>query len=585
MVKAGLTDPTRPFGVFLFAGPTGTGKTEIAKSLASFLFGSPDRMIRVDMSELQSPEDLERLVGSDGQGARRDALVDRIREQPFSVVLLDEFEKAHHRSWDLFLQVFDDGRLTDRRGQLADFRYSILVLTSNLGAVIPSGERLGFGGGADAFSSRDVLRAIERAFRPEFLNRLDRVVVFRPLDRETMRGILRKELDDVLQRRGLRARPWAVEWDPAAIEFLLEEGFSPTLGARPLKRAVERHLLAPLARTIVAHEFPVGDQFLYVTLRERALDVQFIDPDAPTGGPAAVDADAASRLELASIARDAHGSSEELDYLEGRFARLREAVESEAWRERKQMALDLTGLPDFWRSADRFEILGQYEYQGRIEAGMRRTGSLLGRLRGRQRERLPEGLLASVAQTLLLLETACADVEEGRPHAAFLEVLGGGQGGLADAGSDRFAEQVGRMYLAWADKRRMLIETLAERSGDASAPYRLLLSVSGFGCYSILGAEDGLHVLENPAETSRGFQRDRARVRVTAQVGDPGDGGRDALLRLAESALCEETVGEPRIVRRYRAAPSPLVRDSVRGWRTGRLDRVLGGDFDLMAEA
>jgi ATP-dependent Clp protease ATP-binding subunit ClpC len=586
MVKAGLTDPSRPLGVFFFAGPTGTGKTEIAKTLAEFLFGSPDRMIRIDMSELQRPEDLDRLLGSD-QPENSEALVDRIREQPFSLVLLDEFEKAHSRVWDLFLQMFDDGRLTDRRGRVADFRYCIVILTSNLGAMVPSGERLGFSSEPNRFSSRDVLRAVSSTFRPEFLNRLDRVVVFRPLDRETMRGILRKELKDVLQRRGLRARPWAVEWDPAAIEFLLEQGFSPTLGARPLQRAVERFLLAPLARTIVEREFPTGDQFLYVTVRDRALDVRFIDPDAvdETVTKAEVAPAGDAQLSLITVAREARGTAEDLALLNAHYEELSVAVESDSWRERKQEALDMTSLQDFWRSPERFEILGQYEYQGRIEAGVRRTGSLLERLRRRGRDRLPTELLASVAQTLLLLEVARKDVEEGRPQAAFVEVRGALESGLPDSGSNDFARQIGGMYQQWGEKRRMRVDTLGEEIGDEHTPYALLLAVSGFGAHSILAPEDGLHILETPDDRGRGFARHRASVQVVGQEGDPGDGGRDALRRAARESLASLQSVEPHIVRRYRQEPSPLVRDNVLGWRTGHLGRVLAGDFDLMAEA
>jgi ATP-dependent Clp protease ATP-binding subunit ClpC len=144
MVKAGLTDPTRPQGVFLFVGPTGTGKTEIAKTLAEFLFGSPERMIRLDMSELQTWESQARILGEADETSDSAALVNQIRKQPFSVVLLDEFEKAHPTVWDLFLQVFDDGRLTDKRGNTADFRHSVIILTSNLGATLPHGASVGF---------------------------------------------------------------------------------------------------------------------------------------------------------------------------------------------------------------------------------------------------------------------------------------------------------------------------------------------------------------------------------------------------------------------------------------------------------
>jgi ATP-dependent Clp protease ATP-binding subunit ClpC len=279
MIKAGLTDPTRPFGVFLFAGPTGTGKTEIAKTLAEYLFGSAERMIRIDMSEMKTPESLARLLGdADAQTA---SIVDAIRKQPFSVVLLDEFEKADPQVWDLFLQVFDDGRLTNRRGVTADFRHALIIMTSNVGAAIRTGGRAGFSESAGApFQQAQVTKALEREFRKELLNRIDRVVVFQPLTRETMRGILRRELDDVFRRRGLRNRNWAVEWDEAALDVLLAEGFTVDLGARPLKRAVERKLLAPLAERIVSRQAPAGEQFLFIRADGDRLQIDFVDPQA-----------------------------------------------------------------------------------------------------------------------------------------------------------------------------------------------------------------------------------------------------------------------------------------------------------------
>ncbi|MBV9496754.1 MAG: ATP-dependent Clp protease ATP-binding subunit [Acidobacteria bacterium] len=274
MIKAGVCDPTRPFGVFLFAGPTGTGKTEIAKTLAEYLFGSAERMIRIDMSEMKTGDSLARLVG-DGDGTTV-SLVDEIRKQPFSVVLLDEFEKADSRTWDLFLQVFDDGRLTSRRGVTADFRHALIIMTSNVGAAIKTGGRVGFSESAGAaFQSGQVMKALEREFRKEFLNRIDRVVVFQPLERETMRNILRRELDDVFRRRGLRNRNWSVEWEEAALDVLLAEGFTVDLGARPLKRAVERKLLAPLAERIVSRQAPSSEQTLRIRAAGDELEIHF----------------------------------------------------------------------------------------------------------------------------------------------------------------------------------------------------------------------------------------------------------------------------------------------------------------------
>ena len=598
MIKAGLTDPTRPQGVFLFVGPTGTGKTEIAKTLADFLFGSPERMIRLDMSELQTWESQGRILGETDETSESAALVNQIRKQPFSVVLLDEFEKAHPSVWDLFLQVFDDGRLTDRRGNTADFRHSVIIMTSNLGATLPHGASVGFSQEQAQFAAGSVERAVGRAFRREFVNRIDRVVVFRPLGRGVMRDLLRKELNDVLTRRGLRTRQWAVEWDESAVEFLLEKGFTADLGARPLKRAVERYLLSPLALTIVNHQFPEGDQFLFVrsSADGGSLDVQFVDPDAPAEGKAAAeefdelpfDEEAARELRLESIALDPKGTPEEPRFLQEQYDEVASRVEDDAWRERKERALGEMQSADFWSSNERFSVLGAVEYMDRIEAGLDTAGSLLARLRG-DRKRLPSGLVARLAEQLYLLDSACRGMAEGEARDAFLLVTAGREPGADRARSDDFARTLARMYRRWAERRRMRIELLEEHDGARSngagaEEYRALFAVSGYAAYTILRHEAGLHVLETPQDEKSSFRRVAASVRVVGQPEEPpGRGGREALREQAERALSTEAQApQPQVVRRYREEPSPLVRDSARGWRTGRLERVLDGDFDLM---
>ena len=587
MMKAGVTDPTRPAGVFLFVGPTGTGKTEIAKTLAQHLFGSAERMIRIDMSELQTAESLDRILGST-DGAESTALVNAIRRQPFSVVLLDEFEKAHPSVWDLFLQVFDDGRLTDRRGNVADFRHAVIILTSNLGATLPYGAVIGFIPGDAGFAVNSVERAVGETFRREFVNRIDRVVVFRPLGRVEMREILHKELDDVFRRRGLRNRTWAVEWEASAIDFLLDRGFTHDLGARPLKRAVERYLLAPLATTIVNHRVPAGDQFLFVRSDGDRLDVVFIDPDEIEGGAPeqrAGDGAGAADIDVRQLVLEAQGSREEVDFLDDHYADLDEEVQSAEWQQRKQDALAEMRSPGFWSSPRRFEVLGTAEYMDRIEAGLDTASSLLRRLTAGgpgSRSHYPRDLVQRLAQQLYLLEIACETLSSGGPRDAYLLVRASRDSGTDHARADEFAARVARAYREWAKKRRMRLDVIEEVAGNGAAPYSLLAAVSGFGAYTILEPEGGLHVLESPQD-AKSFNRVKARVVLAPQEDAPVSNPRELRTRALAAIEAQGDERAQLVVRRYREEPSPLVRDAVRQWRTGRIDRVFGGDFDVMS--
>ena len=251
-VKAGLTRPRRPIASLLFAGPTGVGKTEMAKSLARFFFGDERRMARFDMSEYADAFAVTHLVS--GATGNEGTLTARIREQPFSVVLFDEFEKAHHSFFDLLLQMLGDGRMTDGRGRVADFTNSIVVMTSNLGAAKFRRPRAGFDvDGNQALSDSDLAaqkhfsRAVQDFLRPEIFNRIDHIVPFTPLDRKSVEQIAERELNLVAQRDGLFRRGVTLRTAPQALELLARRGYDAHYGARPLKRLIERELLLPLA--------------------------------------------------------------------------------------------------------------------------------------------------------------------------------------------------------------------------------------------------------------------------------------------------------------------------------------------------
>jgi ATP-dependent Clp protease ATP-binding subunit ClpC len=367
----------------------------------------------------------------------------------------------------------------------------------------------------------------------------------------------------VLARRGLRSREWAVEWDESALEFLLREGFTPDLGARPLKRAVERHFLTPLALAIVEHDYPSGDQFLFVRARGAGLEVTFVDPDAPE--PAVTHA--AGRLSLRALAREGGWDPAAAEVLADALDAVRAEVEAPAWQSAKAELLERVQAPGFWEDPGRFTVLDGAEVRDRIEAGLRTALSLLERLRGfRGDRRPPADLVRRAAQRALLLSEAVAAVAAGEPADALLGV----------EGETEFAERLAGMYRAWARERGMRLEVL-EADGNG-----MLAAVSGFAALQLLQPEAGLHVLEIPGADGARARRERVRVTVAADPpGPPGDRA-SAEAAAARAALAAAAAGRARIVRRYRDQPAPLVRDVARGWRTGRLDDVLAGGFDLM---
>lgn len=258
--RAGLGDPTRPIGVFLFLGPSGVGKTELARAVAQFLFGTEESMLRLDMSEFHDAHTVARLVGAppgykDTQ--RGGQLTDGLRRRPYSVVLLDEVEKAAPEVFDVFLQVFDEGRISDAHGRKVDARHSIFIMTSNIGTE-EGGKSMGFG--TSPQERKDYTNYLKRFFRPEFLNRLDEVITFQSLSRETVSEILDLKLGELRER--LKEQGLTLKLSNEARELILDNGFDPVNGARPLQRAVERLVTRPLSARIVEEVFQRGDTIL-----------------------------------------------------------------------------------------------------------------------------------------------------------------------------------------------------------------------------------------------------------------------------------------------------------------------------------
>jgi ATP-dependent Clp protease ATP-binding subunit ClpC len=290
--RSGLKDPRRPIGSFIFIGPSGVGKTELAKALAEFLFDDEDALVRIDMSEYREQHTVSRLFGAPPgyvgyeEGGQ---LTEAVRRRPYRVILFDEIEKAHPEVWNALLQILDDGRLTDGQGRTVDFRNTVLIMTSNLGTeFVRRSGTLGFLNNRHDAEERQEHEKIEKAlkstFRPEFLNRIDEIIIFSPLSQEQMAEIVALQMKEVAER--LSERGLHVELSMAARNWLAKEGFDSAFGARPLKRALQKHVESPLSMDLLSGAFQSGDRII-VDLDEVADKLVFkqISQGIPVDNP------------------------------------------------------------------------------------------------------------------------------------------------------------------------------------------------------------------------------------------------------------------------------------------------------------
>lgn len=517
LIKAGLTDPQKPLSVFFFVGPTGVGKTEMAKALAEFIYGSPERIVRLDMADFKDPNAVRRLTGDAyaiDPAARTGVLTAPVHERPFSVVLLDEIEKAHPNVFDLLLPLMDDGRLADDHGRVTDFRRAIVIMTSNIASDLREDVRFGF-----SYGKPDTREKVERImaehFRPEFLNRIDRTVIFEPLSLEVMRKIARREVGRVLARQGITRRKVIVDVDDSVVGLLLKEGFSERFGARPLKRRVERLVLQPLARTLVVNEKSAGPALVRLRARGDLVIADRIGPvldeteDEDAGGPRG-GSPASKPRALARIRDPRDGTrritAEDLrtrgDELGARIGNLDEHLEKLGLRTRKEQLLQKSHEVAFWdnpKSAS--STLAEI-------AALEKALDAPARLRRRLHDfddHIDRGTQPGLKDPRLLVRAAeiwdelARDVELSDYAARCSEARDRGDAfvlirrvGEAKTDADlvaRFAE----MYRRWASRKGLSAVVVLESMALDGRVRECAIRVEGVCAYGLLRGEDGLH--------------------------------------------------------------------------------------------
>ncbi|MBN1206438.1 MAG: AAA family ATPase [Myxococcaceae bacterium] len=618
LLKAGLNDPRRPLGVFLFAGPTGVGKTQLAKLLAEYLFGSADRLVRLNMADFPNDGDESVPFGASWAPAmetKRGELTHLLDGKVFTVLLLDEFEKAARSVHDRFLQLFDEGTFVNGAGETVSCNNTLIVATSNVGAEVYREPALGFAGNRrEEELVSEVDRRIGEAFRPEFLNRFDAICHFRPLTKVEIRKIAQREVGRVLEREGIRARALDVEVTPEVVDLLVERGYSPQFGARYLQREIEKTLTAALAVEIARRPLRPGTP-VRVEARPGGKVVAVAEPLAPPR-------EATAQLSLptpkaAAVKRrlDRKSLLHEMDRLVGRARALSVSAARPQLEEKRNQLLAETQAPNLWddpeRAASTLRAFRAVEAQINELERLEQAATFARRL---VREAKNEVQLASaakqvedVAREVQMAEALHASGASASDTEALVDICAS----EAMEAQDAWVQELATMYLGWAEKRGYEAMLVAE----AEDPARVVVRIAGPGAYGFLAGEAGMHrriedekrqrayvrvhrggtpedvdnleVEGRPVKKHEGAFLERVRSEVTVKDASTGrvltltgSGELNEMKDIATRVLSGQG-GSTDEARRYFTGRGARVEDPRTGAGTPRVKDVLRGDLDI----
>ena len=638
LLRARVHNPLRPMGVFLFLGPTGVGKTELARTLAEYLYGNRDRLARFNMADYASPYQASELFGNpyaNDVGARRGQLTNRLAGRMFSVIVLDEFEKAAQNIYQRFLQLFDEGLLINGNDELVNLRNAIFILTSNFGARLIEHGRIGFAvtETVDAREKR-VLSETEAYFTPEFMNRMDAVCIFHPLNRSVMADIARREIGDLLQRDGIIRRRFEVDIDDEVIGHVVALGYSPHYGARYLKRQIEKIITYPLAREINARPTAPAGGSIRLYIKHGRVASAFLAPASAAAARGEVGAApaAVSLEEMRSALPILAARVEALEEFHGVAA---------AVAERDAILASMAEV-SFWDDAGaarrKLESFQEASSTVDVVSSLRQA---LDRLAAGSAAALPPVDTMARAYKFLLAELPRLEYTSwlSGPYdgaGAYLEITAHGK----QAATRRWAAELARMYLGWAKQRHLTATVIGEDTSPEGRLMTLVLGISGYGVYGLLSGETGTHRLAQmvkvdgkeslqrlsatvtvlpeltddvlpPAELEvKGREINRGGLllaRLTAQV-TVRQAGTDHHLGLAGNLPADDLAVEAKRILQTRlhlqaaqntpsAAPGELVRsyhkntkdkgivDHRTGWRSQKVKQVLEGDIQAALDA